>query len=50
MYGSKTLKVDPPVFPLGEPVTHNPEPALGLCVVALDYDVLKMPEPPGEVI
>ena len=26
------------------------EPAFGLCVVALDYDVLKMPESPGEVL
>ena len=26
------------------------ELAIGLCVVALDYDVLKMPEPPGEVL
>ena len=26
------------------------EPAFGLCVVAPDYDVLKMPESPGEVL
>ena len=26
------------------------EPAFGLCVVAFDYDVLKMPESPGEVL
>ena len=26
------------------------EPAFGLCVVALDYDVLKMSESPGEVL
>ena len=26
------------------------ETAFGLCVVTLDYDVLKMPESPGEVL
>ena len=26
------------------------EPAFGLCVVVHDYDVLKMPESPGEVL
>ena len=26
------------------------EPVFGLCVVTLDYDALKMPESPGEVL
>ena len=46
----KKLKIDPPAFLLVEFVAHDLgelfELALGLCIVALDHDVLKMPEPP----
>ena len=51
---AKKLKIDPPAFLLVEFVAHDLgelfELALGLCIVALDHDVLKMPEPPGEVV
>ena len=50
----KKLKIDPPAFLLVEFVAHDLgelfELALGRCIVALDHDVLKMPEPPGEVL
>ena len=50
----KKLKIDPPAFLLVEFVAHDLgelfELALGLCIVALDHDVLKMPESPGEVL
>ena len=52
--GKWRQKIEGRLTSLGEFVTHDLgeflELAIGLRIVALDHDVLKMPEPPGEVL